>query len=84
MRTDKELLDLLLEEFPAKFSVGVKGLCACIRLLNLKETEKKRLLEIINENFTDYYINTDTGYYFTPRSIEQRQKYLKQLIQKYK
>ena len=85
MRTDKELLELLLKEFPNKFKIlGVNGLCYCIDLLNLKETEKIRLFEILDLNKTEYFLLNVFGFYFPPRQTTIRQKYLKQLIEKYK
>ena len=84
MRTDKELLELLLEEFPVKFSIGVSGLCSSIDLLSITETEKERLFEILHLNQTEYYQKNVYGFYFPPRQIPTRQKYLKQLIEKYK
>jgi hypothetical protein len=85
MRTDKELLELLLEEFPVKFSTNyVYGLCDCVRLLFASKEEKTRLLDILDLNRTKYYEYCLYGYYFPPNAIEPRQKYLKQLIEKYK
>jgi hypothetical protein len=89
MRSDKELLELVLKEFPEMFKTNqVNCLCYCVNVLLfdmvITYEEERRLKYIFAQNITDYYINQDTGYYFPKGEIEPRQEYLKQLIEKYK
>jgi len=98
MRTDKELIQILLENI--NLISDVKGLCFLITALLYKDiisiNESKRLNEIINK----YIVNKNTikvffvdkrrvkssqmyysDYFFPPREIEPRKKYLEYLLE---
>lgn len=86
MRTDKELLEVLLENVERCLTIkGNFGLCASIDTIYfdslIEYNEYARLQSIIHENPRNEFFLKQ--FYFEPRLVEPRIKYLKELIQKY-
>lgn len=87
MRTDKELLELVLEKLePEMLKHPWKvGLCYVISHLSqikiIDFDEYERIEEIIYDNPTERFLYDI--YFFPPGEIEPRKEYLKQLIKKY-
>lgn len=87
-RTDKELLELVLEDLGEKMTMWrCSGICAVVSIMEsnniINSREEFRLYDIIDENPTNIYINSISMYYFPLGEIEPRIEYLKQLIKKY-
>ena len=85
-RTDKELLELVLEDLWYKMATwDCCGICAVISQMEIlyfiDDSEECRLYHIIDENPTEYKRNS--LFYFPPREVEPRIEYLKKLIEKY-
>lgn len=88
MRTDKELLELVLQNLGEKmYNWNCGGICGVVSIMEshkiINYIEESRLYSIIDENPTNTYLNTNSSYYFTPKEVEPRIEYLKQLIKKY-
>ncbi len=85
MRTDKELLELLLENIEQGIKSGWSGMCGVIIMLTMQSVmsvnESERLNSIILANPTKMY--KKSSWFFEPYQIEPRKEYLKQLIAKY-
>lgn len=86
MRSDKELLELLLEDLDTKMTVwGNKSLCFVTVDMEqyglISKEEESRIDEIIMLNPTEYRKNHYL--HFPPFDVESRKEYLKQLIEKY-
>ena len=84
MRTDKELLQILLDNIRQLRT----GLCYLAKILKydgiIDHYEYQRLIFIIDNNIPDYdYYVSSGGFYFAKGLQEPRIKYLKTLIIKY-